>query len=126
MYLTPSRSPRLVLPVRWEDIMNRTLIAKSATLMVRDLVERANNLRHLRKSGRLHQGELKELFVGAVLKRFLPNQLGQPDSESGQHNYAEAARFIALFVDNARTKAEQRFRILVSRHVDLVTMYIRE
>jgi hypothetical protein len=261
--------------------MARTLITKSATSMVRDLVERANNLRSLRKNGRLHQGELKELFVGGVLRRFLPNQLsigtgmiintrglvssqtdiiiydnrilppfiqeqhlgiypvesvigaievkttltdkrldgvsiataklnqvfqeeidsleeeynspgrkdirfplavpiygvfafdavgmdwasneregvsrltscprnlfticvpgkfcwanvggrgwtpgtGQHDSESRQYNYAEAARFIALFVDNARTKAEERFRILVSQHVDLVSMYIRE
>ncbi|MCL5278558.1 MAG: BrnA antitoxin family protein [Planctomycetes bacterium] len=50
----------------------------------------------------------------------------QRDSESGRPNYAEAARFIALFVDNARTRAEERFRILGSRHVDLVTVYIRE
>jgi hypothetical protein len=262
-------------------MVNRKLITKAATLMVRDLVERAENLRLLRKNGRLHQGELKELFVSAVLKRFLPNQLsvgtgmvvnangavsfqtdivvydnrilppfigeqhlgiypvesvigtievkttltnrrldrakeaterlndvfqeeiryletkygkrptddwlsdlvppicgifsfdaagmdwlfdaqegvtrlatcptnlfticvpgkccwanvggkgwtpgtGQRDSESRDYNYAEAARFIALFVDNARTKAEQRFRVLVSRHVDLVTMYIRD
>ncbi|MEN6575188.1 MAG: DUF6602 domain-containing protein [Phycisphaerales bacterium] len=261
--------------------MGRTLITKSATSMVRDLVERACNLRHLRKNGRLHQGELKELFVGGVLRRFLPNQLsigtgviintkgspslqtdiviydnrilppfiqeqhlgiypvesvigaievkttltnrrltgiaeatarlnqvlqeevasleekynergkrdiafllappicgvfafdavgmnwlsdkgcdvsrldkfppnlfticvpgkfcwanvggkgwspgtGQFDPESQQYNYAEVARFIALFVDNARTKAEQRFQAFVSRHVDLVTMYIRE
>ncbi|MBN1362491.1 MAG: hypothetical protein JW993_17980 [Sedimentisphaerales bacterium] len=257
------------------------MITKSATSMVRDLVEQAENLRHLRKNGRLHQGELKELFVERVLRRFLPTQLnigtgivvntkgsvslqtdiviydnrilppfiqeqhlgiypvesvigaievkttltegrlakvseataklnqvlqeeiasleekynrpgrrdvtfpleapicgvfafgvagmswlsheggdasrlaafpvnlfticvpgkfcwanvggrgwspgtGQFEPGSQRYNYAEVARFIALFVDNARTKAEQRFRLLVSRHVDLTTMYIRE
>ena len=47
------------------------------------------------------------------------------DPASAEPDYAEVARFVALFVDNARRIAETRFRYLLCIH-DWLSLYIRE
>lgn len=57
--------------------MAKTLITKHTTSMIRDVIERARDLQD--GEGRelnLFKGELKELFVAGILKRFLPRHLG--------------------------------------------------
>jgi len=51
--------------------------------------------------------------------------LAQKDPSSAELNYAETARFIALFIDNARRIAENRLRYLLCIH-DWLSLYIRE
>jgi len=57
-----------------KQAVSRTLIQKYATSVVRDFVERANDLKDLKH--RLTKGELKELFVSRVLNTFLTSQFG--------------------------------------------------
>ena len=52
--------------------MCETLIKKYSTSVVRDFIDRANNLKELKHE--LTKGELKELFVSRVLRSFLPSQ----------------------------------------------------
>ena len=52
--------------------MARTLIQKYASSMVEDFLARANDLKDLKHD--LTKGELKELFVGRILKSFLTTQ----------------------------------------------------
>jgi hypothetical protein len=54
--------------------MDRTLIQKYASSVVRDFIERAKDLRGLKKELNLTKGEIKELFVARVLKSFLSSQ----------------------------------------------------
>ena len=52
--------------------MCKNLIKKYSTSVIKDFVERANDLKELKHE--LTKGELKELFVSRVLKSFLPSQ----------------------------------------------------
>ncbi|MFC1737746.1 DUF6602 domain-containing protein [Planctomycetota bacterium] len=54
--------------------MNRTIIQKYTSSVVRDFIERAKDLRNLKKELNLTKGEIKELFVARVLKSFLSSQ----------------------------------------------------
>jgi len=52
--------------------MSENLIKKYSTSVIKDFIERANDLKELKH--KLTKGELKELFISRVLKSFLPSQ----------------------------------------------------
>ena len=52
--------------------MSQTLIKKYSSSVIKDFVERANDLKKLKHN--LTKGELKELFVSRVLRSFLTAQ----------------------------------------------------
>lgn len=57
------------------EIMARTVITNYTARIVRDLVERAKELKGPSQLNLIH-GELKELFIAGMLKKFLPSPLG--------------------------------------------------
>lgn len=57
--------------------MAQTLITKHTISIIRDVIDRAKDLQHGEgQELNLFKGELKELFVAGILKRFLPRHLG--------------------------------------------------